>query len=188
MGVVLGLLPGRGDLLASFAADAVEKDAARDADGGVADGRGIHRLAARESARSAATRTGFIPALSLGLPPNALMALIVGAMAIKGVQAGPLLMTGKPELFWGLIASMWIGNLALLLSTLSWIGIGRLRWVIPFGLLCPLLLLASCFGVYIAGASDFNVWLMAFVASMAFVFHKLDCETAPLLLGFVLGP
>ncbi len=186
IGSLLGILPGGGALLASFAAYAVEKKLAADPS---RFGRGaIEGVAGPESANNAGAQTSFIPLLTLGIPSNAVMALMLGAMMIHGIVPGPQVMTSRPELFWGLIASMWIGNLMLVVLNLPLVGIWVRLLSVPYRLLYPAILLFSCIGVYSLGNSVFDVALSAGFGLLGVVFVKLDCEPAPLLLGFILGP
>ena len=126
--------------------------------------------------------------LVLGIPPNALMALIVGVLTLKGIQPGPQVMTSNPQLFWGLIVSMWVGNAMLVLLNLPLIGVWTRLLAVPYRAVFPVLTLLFCIGAYTLGGSSFDVWLMALFAFLGYVFHKLGCEPAPLLLGVVLGP
>ncbi len=186
LGSVLGVLPGGGALLASFASYALEKKVARDPS---RFGKGaVCGVAGPESANNAAAQTSFIPMLTLGLPPNAVMALMVGAMTIKGIQPGPQVMSSNPELFWGLIASMWIGNLMLLVLNLPLIGIWVRLLRVPYRYLFPAIVVFCAIGLYSLNNSSFDIYLGALFAVVGFVFHKLGCEPAPLMLGFILGP
>jgi putative tricarboxylic transport membrane protein len=124
----------------------------------------------------------------LGIPPNPVMALMVGAMIIQGIQPGPLVMTEQPELFWGIVASMWIGNLLLVILNLPLIGIWVRLLRVPYHLMYPAILVFCCVGVYSLNNSVFDIYLAAFFGLVGYVLVKLDCEPAPLLLGFVLGP
>ena len=187
LGSVLGVLPGGGALLASFAAYTLEKKIARNPR--VPFGKGaIQGVAGPESANNAGAQTSFIPMLTLGIPPNAVMALMVGAMTIKGIQPGPQVMTSNPELFWGLIASMWIGNLMLVVLNLPLIGIWIKLLTVPYRFLFPAIVVFCCIGTYSLNNNSFDVYLTAGFALLGYVFYKLSCEPAPLLLGFILGP
>lgn len=187
LGSVLGVLPGGGALLASFAAYTLEKKVVRNPR--VPFGRGaIQGVAGPESANNAGAQTSFIPMLTLGIPPNAVMALMVGAMTIKGIQPGPQVMTSNPELFWGLIASMWIGNLMLIVLNLPLIGIWIKLLTVPYRFLFPAIVVFCCIGTYSLNNNSFDVYLTAGFALLGYVFYKLSCEPAPLLLGFILGP
>jgi putative tricarboxylic transport membrane protein len=188
LGSVLGVLPGGGALLASFAAYTVEKKVPMQS-GEVAFGKGnIRGVAGPESANNAGAQTSFIPMLTLGIPPNAVMALMVGAMTIKGIQPGPQVMTSNPQLFWGLIASMWVGNLMLIVLNLPLIGIWIKLLTVPYRFLFPAILVFCCIGLYTLNNSSFDVYIGAAFGLIGYAFYKLGCEPAPLLLGFILGP
>jgi len=188
LGSVLGILPGGGALLAAFAAYTVEKKVA----GASADppfGKGnIRGVAGPESANNAGAQTSFIPMLTLGIPPNAVMALMIGAMTIHNIQPGPQVMTSNPSLFWGLIASMWIGNLMLVILNLPLIGLWIQLLKVPYRLLYPAILVFCCIGVYSINNNTFDVYMTVIFAVIGYLFYKLRCEPAPLLLGFILGP
>ncbi|MFG6430376.1 tripartite tricarboxylate transporter permease [Roseateles sp. LYH14W] len=187
LGSVLGVLPGGGALLASFAAYTLEKKINRNPR--VPFGKGaIQGVAGPESANNAGAQTSFIPMLTLGIPPNPVMALMVGAMTIKGIQPGPQVMTSNPELFWGLIASMWIGNLMLIVLNLPLIGIWIKLLTVPYRFLFPAIVVFCCVGTYSLNNNNFDVFLTAGFAVVGYIFYKLGCEPAPLLLGFILGP
>jgi putative tricarboxylic transport membrane protein len=141
-----------------------------------------------ESANNAGAQTSFIPMLTLGIPPNAVMALMVGAMTIKGIQPGPQVMTSNPELFWGLIASMWIGNLMLVILNLPLIGIWIKLLTVPYKHLFPAILVFCSIGLYTLNNSNFDVYMSVLFGAVGYLFYKLSCEPAPLLLGFILGP
>ena len=186
IGSVLGILPGGGALLGAFAAYTVEKKIAKDPS---RFGKGaIQGVAGPESANNAGAQTSFIPMLTLGIPPNAVMALMVGAMTIHSIQPGPQVMTSNPQLFWGLIASMWIGNVMLVILNLPMIGIWVKLLKVPYRLLYPAILLFCCIGVYSLQNNVFDVLMTAIFGVLGWVFVKLECEPAPLLLGFILGP
>ncbi|HWH73255.1 MAG TPA: tripartite tricarboxylate transporter permease [Methylibium sp.] len=186
LGSILGVLPGGGALLSSFAAYTLEKKIAKDSSQfGKGDIRGV---AGPESANNAGAQTSFIPMLTLGIPPNAVMALMVGAMTIKGIQPGPQVMTSNPELFWGLIASMWIGNLMLVVLNLPLIGIWIKLLTVPYRLLFPAILSFCCIGLYTLNNNNFDVFMAAGFGVLGYAFYKFGCEAAPLLLGFILGP
>jgi TctA family transporter len=188
LGSILGVLPGGGALLASFAAYTVEKKM-RMRPGEVAFGKGnIRGVAGPESANNAGAQTSFIPMLTLGIPPNAVMALMVGAMTIKGIQPGPQVMTSNPQLFWGLIASMWVGNLMLVILNLPLIGIWIKLLTVPYRFLFPAIMVFCCIGLYTLNNNAFDVYIGAGFAVVGYLFFKLGCEPAPLLLGFILGP
>ena len=187
LGSVLGVLPGGGALLASFASYTMEKKLARNPR--IPFGKGaIQGVAGPESANNAGAQTSFIPMLTLGIPPNAVMALMVGAMTIKGIQPGPQVMTGNPQLFWGLIASMWVGNAMLVILNLPLIGIWIKLLTVPYRFLFPAITLFCCIGVYTLNNSTFDVYMTALFAFIGYMFYKLSVESAPLLLGFILGP
>jgi putative tricarboxylic transport membrane protein len=188
LGSILGVLPGGGALLASFAAYTVEKKV-RGRAGEVPFGQGnIRGVAGPESANNAGAQTSFIPMLTLGIPPNAVMALMVGAMTIKGIQPGPQVMASNPELFWGLIASMWIGNLLLVILNLPMIGIWIKLLTVPYRFLFPAILVFCCIGLYTLNNNNFDVYMSAGFGLVGYIFYKIGCEPAPLLLGFILGP
>lgn len=186
LGSLLGVLPGGGALLASFASYALEKKlAGADGEFGRGDIRGV---AGPESANNAGAQTSFIPMLALGIPPNAVMALMIGAMTIKGIQPGPQVMTTNPELFWGLIASMWIGNLMLIVLNLPLIGIWIKLLSLPYRLLFPAIIVFCTIGLYTLNNNTFDVYVGVLFGVIGYVFFKLKCSPAPLLLGFILGP
>jgi putative tricarboxylic transport membrane protein len=186
LGSMLGILPGGGAMLSAFASYAVEKKLAKDPS---QFGRGaIQGVAGPESANNAGAQTSFIPLLTLGIPENAVMAMMVGAMTIHNIQPGPQVMTSNPNLFWGLIASMWIGNLMLVVLNLPLIGIWIKLLTVPYRLLYPAILLFCAIGVYTVNNTSFDVMQTAFFGFLGVLFMKLECEPAPLLLGFVLGP
>jgi putative tricarboxylic transport membrane protein len=186
VGAMLGVLPGSGAVLASFAAYTIEKKIALDPS---RFGRGaIEGVAAPEAANNAAAQTSFIPLLTLGIPSNAVMALMLGAMTIHGIVPGPDLATRRPDLFWGMIASMWIGNLILLLLNLPLIAIWVKLLTVPYRLLYPAILLVGCLGVYSVGNSAFDVMMAAAFGVVGYVFVRLHCDRTSFLLGFILGP
>ena len=186
LGSLLGVLPGGGALLSSFAAYTLEKKIAGPSGRfGKGDIRGV---AGPESANNAGAQTSFIPMLTLGIPPNAVMALMVGAMTIKGIQPGPQVMTSNPELFWGLIASMWIGNLMLVVLNLPLIGIWIKLLTVPYRFLFPAIVTFCCIGTYSLNNNSFDVFMTALFTIIGYGFYKLGCEPAPLLLGYILGP
>ena len=188
LGSMLGILPGGGALLAAFAAYTVEKKT-KLKPGEVPFGKGnIRGVAAPESANNAGSQTSFIPLLTLGIPPNAVMALMVGAMTIHNIQPGPQVMTSNPELFWGLIASMWIGNLMLIILNLPLIGMWIKLLSVPYRWLFPSIVLFCALGVYTTNNNTFDIWMVALFGAIGYGFIKLGVEPAPLLLGFILGP
>jgi len=186
LGSALGILPGGGATLASFASYSLEKKASKYAH---EFGKGaIEGVAGPESANNAAAQTSFIPLLTLGIPPNAVMALMVSAMTIHNIQPGPQVMTTNPALFWGLVASMWIGNLMLIVLNLPMIGMWVRLLKVPYRFLYPAILVFCCIGVYSVSNTTFDVFQTALFGLIGYVFVKLRCEPAPMLLGFVLGP
>lgn len=188
IGSFLGLLPGGGALLAAFASYTVEKKI-KLKENEVPLGQGnIRGVAGPESANNAGAQTSFIPMLTLGIPSNAVMALMIGAMMIHNIQPGPQVITSNPTLFWGLIASMWIGNLILLILNLPLIGIWVRLLTIPYKWLFPAIVLFCAIGVYSTNNNVFDIWSVAVFGLIGYIFVKLKCEPAPLLLGFVLGP
>ncbi|WP_374639759.1 tripartite tricarboxylate transporter permease [Hydrogenophaga sp.] len=188
LGSALGILPGGGALLSAFAAYTIEKKT-KLKPGEVPFGQGnIRGVAAPESANNAGSQTSFIPLLTLGIPPNAVMALMVGAMTIHNIQPGPQVMTSNPELFWGLIASMWIGNLMLIVLNLPLIGMWIKLLTVPYRWLFPAIVLFCAIGVYSTNNNNFDIWMVALFGFIGYLFLKLGCEPAPLLLGLILGP
>jgi putative tricarboxylic transport membrane protein len=186
LGSILGILPGGGALLASFAAYMFEKKVAKPPRFfGEGDIRGV---AAPESANNAGAQTSFIPMLTLGIPSNPTMALMIGALMIQGIQPGPQVMTEKPELFWGLIASMWVGNLMLLVLNLPLVGLWIKLLAVPYRLLFPAIFVFCCIGAYTVDNKVFDVYEIAVLSAVAYLLLKLDCEPAPMVLGFILGP
>jgi TctA family transporter len=186
IGSILGVLPGGGAPLAAFAAYSLEKKTSKYS---AEFGKGaIEGVAGPESANNAASQTSFIPLLTLGIPPNAVMALMVGAMTIHNIQPGPQVMSSNPALFWGLIASMWIGNLMLIILNLPLIGVWVKMLTIPYRHLYPAILVFCCIGVYTVNNNNFDIFMTAIFGIAGYLFFKLGCEAPPLLLGFVLGP
>ncbi len=186
IGSILGVLPGGGAPLAAFAAYSLEKKTSKHS---AEFGKGaIEGVAGPESANNAASQTSFIPLLTLGIPPNAVMALMVGAMTIHNIQPGPQVMSSNPALFWGLIASMWIGNLMLIILNLPLIGVWVKMLTIPYRHLYPAILVFCCIGVYTVNNTNFDIFMTAIFGIAGYLFFKLGCEAPPLLLGFVLGP
>ncbi len=185
-GAMLGILPGGGALLGSYASYALEKKLAADPS---RFGEGaIEGVAGPESANNSGAQTSFIPMLTLGIPGNAVMALMIGAIMIQGIAPGPQVITERPDLFWGLIASMWIGNLMLVVLNLPLIGIWIRLLTVPYRVLCPAVLLFCCIGVYSVNNSPLDVALAAGFGVLGTIFVKLNCEPAPLMLAFILGP
>jgi len=188
VGSILGVLPGGGALLGAFAAYALEKKVGQ-RPGDIPFGKGnIRGVASPESANNAGAQTSFIPLLTLGIPPNAVMALMIGAMIIHNIQPGPQVMARNPELFWGLIASMWIGNLMLVILNLPLNGMWIRLLKVPYDFLFPAIVLFCAIGVYATNNNTFDIWMVALFGFVGYLFIKLGCEPAPLLLGFILGP
>jgi putative tricarboxylic transport membrane protein len=186
LGSMLGILPGGGAMLASFAAYTLEKKVSKHPE---RFGKGaIEGVAGPESANNAGAQTSFIPMLTLGIPSNPVMALMIGAMIMQGIQPGPSVMTEQPVLFWGLIVSMWIGNLFLLVLNLPLIGLWVRMISVPYHFLYPAILVFCAIGVFSLNNATFDVYLMAMFGFLGYIFRKLDCEPAPMLLGFILGP
>ena len=186
LGSLLGVLPGGGAMLSSFAAYALEKKMSATPS---QFGRGaVEGVAGPESANNAGAQTSFIPMLTLGLPGNAVMALMIGALTIHGIQPGPQVMTERPGVFWGLVVSMWIGNLMLLIINLPLIGVWVHLLKVPYRFLYLAILLFCGIGVYTVNNSPTAVLLAAFFGVVGYVLMKLECEPAPMILGFVLGP
>ena len=186
VGTVFGILPGGGPTIAAFSAYSLEKKVSRSPE---RFGKGaIEGVAAPESANNAAAQACFIPMLSLGIPPNALMALMIGAMMIHGITPGPEIISKQPALFWGLIASMWIGNLMLVILNLPLIGIWVKLLQVPYSYLFPSILVLCCIGTFTLNSSTGDVMVMTVFGVIGYAMRKLDCEPAPLLLGLVLGP
>jgi putative tricarboxylic transport membrane protein len=185
IGGTLGILPGNGAVLGPFASYTVEKKIAKDPS---RFGRGaIEGVAGPEAANNAGAQTSFIPLLTLGIPPNAVMALMVGAMTIHGIVPGPQVMTRNPDLFWGMIASMWVGNLMLLVINLPLIGLWVSLLKVPYRLLFPAILIFCCIGIYSINSQPMDVVFIAAFGMIGYALIKFGFEPAPLLLGFVLG-
>jgi len=188
LGSLLGILPGGGAVLASFAAYTLEKKT-RLRPGEEKFGEGnIRGVASPEAANNAGSQTSFIPLLTLGIPPNAVMALMVGAMTIHNIQPGPQVMTSNPELFWGLIASMWIGNAMLVVLNLPLVGLWIKLLSVPYRWMFPAIVLFCAVGVYSTNNNTFDIWTTGLFGIVGYFFMKLGCEPAPLLLGLILGP
>jgi putative tricarboxylic transport membrane protein len=186
LGSALGILPGAGHVLASFGAYSIEKRVSRHPE---EFGHGaIEAVASPESANNAAAQTSFIPLLTLGLPAHPVMALMFGAFIIHGIAPGPNVINLEPELFWGLIVSMWIGNLFLVLLNLPLIGIWVRMLAIPYKILFPAIIAFAAIGTISIGLNPWHVYAIAFFGLLGYFLMKLGCEPAPLLLGFVLGP
>jgi putative tricarboxylic transport membrane protein len=186
LGALLGILPGGGAVLAAFAAYTLEKKVSRFS---AEFGKGaVEGVAGPESANNAGAQTSFIPLLTLGIPSNPVMALMMGAMLIQGIAPGTALIAERPDLFWGVVASMWLGNLMLIVINLPLIGIWVRLLRVPYRLLFPCIVVLCCVGAYSVNASTFLILMMAGFALLGYIFGKLGCEGAPFLLGFVLGP
>ncbi|HEX2216036.1 MAG TPA: tripartite tricarboxylate transporter permease, partial [Xanthobacteraceae bacterium] len=186
LGCVVGILPGGGATLSSFGAYALEKKVSREP-GRFGKGA-VEGVAAPESANNAGAQTSFIPMLTLGIPGNAVMALMIGALTIHGIQPGPQVMTERPTLFWGLIASMWLGNLMLVIINLPMIGIWVQLLRVPYRMLYLCIIVFCAIGVYTVNNNPNEVILCGIFGVVGYVFIRLRCEPAPLVLGFVLGP
>ncbi len=186
IGSALGILPGSGSILGAFAAYSVEKKVSRNR---AEFGQGaIEGVAAPESANNAGAQTSFIPMLTLGIPSNPVMALMIGAMIIQGIQPGPSVITEQPALFWGIIVSMWIGNLFLVILNLPLIGLWVRMITVPYQLLYPSILVFCAIGVFSLNNSEFDIYLMALFGVLGYVLSRLGCEPAPMLLAFILCP
>jgi TctA family transporter len=186
LGSVLGILPGGGAMLSSFGAYAIEKKLSRTPE---RFGRGaIEGVAGPESANNAGAQASFIPMLTLGIPSNVVMALMIGALMIQGIAPGPRVMIDNPALFWGLIVSMWVGNLMLVILNLPLVGIWIKLLEAPYRLLYPSILVFMCVGVYSLSNNPWDCLVMAAFGLLGILCAKLECEPAPMLLGLVLGP
>ncbi len=186
IGSALGILPGGGAMLASFASYSIEKKVSKNS---ANFGKGaIEGVAAPEAANNAGAQTSFIPMLTLGIPSNPVMALMIGAMIIQGIQPGPAVMTEQPTLFWGLIVSMWIGNLFLVVLNLPMIGLWVKMIMVPYHRLYPAILMFCAIGVFSLNNAEFDVYLMALFGLFGYICAKLGAEPAPMLLGFIIGP
>jgi TctA family transporter len=186
LGCMLGILPGGGALLSSFAAYSLEKKISKNR---AQFGKGaIEGVAAPEAANNAGAQTSFIPLLTLGIPSNPVMALMIGAMMIHNIQPGPQIVINQPQLFWGMIASMWIGNLMLVIFNLPLIGMWVRLLSVPYRLLFPSILLFCGIGIYSLSSNTFDIYIAALFGLLGYIFVKLECEPAPLMLGFILGP
>ena len=186
VGACFGVLPGTGPALSSFATYMLEKKIAKNPS---RFGRGaIEGVAAPEAANNAAAQTAFIPMLTLGIPASATMAVMLAALTLQGIATGPQVMLDKPDLFWGLIASMWIGNTLLVILNLPLVGVWVKLLTVPYRWLFPSIILFCCIGNYSVSNNPFDVYLCAALGVLGYVLAKLECEPAPLLLGYVLGP
>jgi TctA family transporter len=186
LGSALGILPGGGAMLASFSAYSIEKKVSPNAK---EFGKGaIEGVAAPEAANNAGAQTSFIPMLTLGIPSNPVMALMIGAMIIQGIQPGPAVMSEQPALFWGLIVSMWFGNLFLVVLNLPMIGLWVKMILVPYHRLYPAILMFCAIGVFSLNNNEFDIWLMALFGLFGYICAKLGAEPAPMLLGYIIGP
>ena len=186
IGSFFGALPGAGQTIASFGAYAVEKKISRHPE---RFGQGtIEGVAAPEAANNASAQCAFIPTLTLGIPGSGTMALMLGALMIQGVTPGPRILSSHPELFWGLVASMWIGNLLLVILNLPLVGLWVSMLRIPYRWLFPIILVFSCIGIYTVNQSAIDIWVMVTFGVVGYIFVKLECEPAPFILGLLLGP
>ena len=186
LGGALGILPGGGPLLSSFSAYSLEKKIAKDPS---RFGRGaIEGVAGPEAANNAAAQSAFIPLLTLGLPSSPVMALMIGALMMQGLQPGPQLIGDKPELFWALVASMWVGNLMLVLLNLPLVGLWARLLMVPYRLLYPAILLICCIGIYSIHNDTLDIGVAVVFGLVGYMLQRLKCEPAPMLLGFILGP
>ena len=186
LGSVLGILPGGGAMLASFVSYSIEKKVSKNS---AQFGKGaIEGVAAPEAANNAGAQTSFIPMLTLGIPSNPVMALMIGALIIQGIQPGPGVVQEQPALFWGLIVSMWVGNFFLVVLNLPMIGLWVRMIMVPYHFLFPAILVFCAIGVFSLNNSDFDVYLMAGFGLFGYICTKLEMEPAPMLLGFIIGP
>jgi TctA family transporter len=186
LGSALGLLPGTGPMVSSFASYSLERQLARDRS---RFGNGaIEGVAGPEAANNAAAITHFIPMLTLGIPAGAAMALMLGAMLVQGIAPGPRMLTDHPDVFWGLLASMWLGNLMLLVLNLPLVGVWIKLLTIPYRILVPAILVFCCIGVYSVNNAAFDVVLAAGFGALGYAFSLMRCQPMPLIVGFILGP
>ncbi len=186
VGAVFGPLPGTGPSLAAFLSYVLEKRVSRDPS---RFGKGaVEGISAPEAANNAAVQTAFIPMLAMGIPGTATTAIMLGALMIHGIQPGPRLVTQMPDLFWGVVASFWIGNLLLLILNIPLIGVWVSILKIPYRFLYPGIVVLVCIGVYSIHNNVFDLWLLVFFGVLGYVMRLLDYEPAPLLIGFILGP
>jgi TctA family transporter len=186
LGILCGILPGTGATLASFLSYSVERRVAADPSG---FGKGaIAGVAGPEAANNAAVQAAFIPTLALGVPGDAVMAMLLGVMVIHGVAPGPLMLTDSPALFWGIVASFWVGNLVLLILNIPLIGVWVRILRVPYDLLYPIVISLVAVGVYSINYSSFDVVLVAAIGLVGYGMRRLDYPAAPLLFGFILGP
>ena len=186
IGSFLGILPGGGPTIAQFAAYAIDKRFSKYKD---EIGHGaIEGVAGQAAADEAAARTSFIPLMAIGIPENAVMALMMGAFIIKGIQPGPNMIAGHPELFWGLVASMWVGNCFLVILNVPLVRYWLSVFKIPFAVLFPSILFFCCIGTYSINNNLDDIFITSLFGIMGYVFLRLRLDPAPLMLGFILGP
>jgi len=186
LGSVLGILPGGGHILSSFASYSAEKRLAKNPE---EFGHGaIEGVAGPESANNAAAQTSFIPLMTLGIPAHPVMALMIGAFILQGITPGPNVINEQPALFWGIIASMWVGNLLLVILNLPLVGLWVKMLSIPYRMLFPAIVLFACIGTYSINQNVYDIYAIAFFGIVGYLLIRFGCEPAPLLLGFVLGP
>jgi putative tricarboxylic transport membrane protein len=186
IGFLIGILPGGGAVISSLVSYAVEKRVAKNPE---EFGKGaIQGVAGPESANNAAASASFIPLLTLGIPGNAAIAMIFAALLIQGVTPGPFLITEKPDVFWGVVASMYIGNVMLLILNLPMVGLWVQLLRVPYSILAPIIILFCCVGVFSVRNSVFDIWVMGIFGVVGYIFRKLALEPGPLILAFVLGP
>ncbi len=186
LGTVFGILPGGGATIASFSSYALEKRVSKTPE---RFGKGaIEGVAGPESANNAAAQTSFVPLLTMGIPTSATMALLVGALTLHGIQPGPTIISRQPDLFWGLIASMFIGNTMLVIINLPMIGLWVRLLNVPYRILYLIIVVICAIGVYSVNNSSFDIYMTIGFTALGYILRKLDAEPAPLLMGFVLGP
>jgi len=186
LGSLLGVLPGGGHILSAFASYSAEKRLSKNP---AEFGHGaIEGVAGPESANNAAAQTSFIPLMTLGIPAHPVMALMIGAFILQGITPGPNVINEQPALFWGIIASMWIGNLLLVILNLPLVGLWVKMLSIPYRVLFPAIVLFACIGTYSINQNIYDIYAIAFFGIVGYLLIRFGCEPAPLLLGFVLGP
>jgi putative tricarboxylic transport membrane protein len=186
IGFFIGILPGGGAVISSLVSYAVEKKFSKHPE---EFGKGaIRGVAGPESANNSAASASFIPLLTLGIPGNASIAMIFAALLIQGVQPGPFLITEHPDVFWGVVASMYIGNVMLLILNLPMVGMWVQLLRVPYAILAPIIVLFCCIGVYSIRNTVFDIWVMGIFGVIGYLFRKVDMEPGPLILAFVLGP
>lgn len=186
LGSFFGALPGAGATIAAFSSYALEKKIAKDPS---RFGKGaVEGIAGPEAANNAAAQCAFIPTLTLGIPGSVAMALVLGVLTIHGITPGPLIMTDQPDLFWGLIVSMWIGNIMLVILNLPMVGLWGRLLTVPYRFLLPAIMMCMAIGVYSVNNSAIGVYLTVFFGLLGYLFARFQCEPAPMILAFVLGP